>query len=166
MGIWYVDMATGNGLWAVIEDSEWVDEVDGIERLVRAYDDVSSSSSCCSTGCVSTSSFFIFFDCVLRQASAYALQAASLRIYCDGDRLNNCCIRLTFLETNCLEHPLMRASSVSVGGSPMPNAMSMHRAWNSTSGISDSCIAITTRRMMDSTSSWSYMRFGSGGGSS
>ena len=75
-------------------------------------------------------------------------------------------MRFTFLETNCLEHPLMRASSVSVGGSPMPNAMRMHRAWKRTSGISDSCIAITTRRMMDSTSSWSYMRFGSGGGSS
>ena len=62
MGIWNVDMATGNGLEAVIEDSEWVDEVDGLERLVWAYDDVSSSSSCCSTGCVSTSSRFIFFD--------------------------------------------------------------------------------------------------------
>jgi hypothetical protein len=36
MGIWDVDMAPLDGLWAVIEDGEWVDEVDGIERLVWA----------------------------------------------------------------------------------------------------------------------------------
>lgn len=91
-------------------------------------------------------------------ASAYALHACSLRMYCDGDRLNSCCIRLTFLDTNWREHPLRRANSVSVGGWPIPNAIRIQRAWNSTSGTSDNCIAITTLRIMDSTSSWVYVR--------
>lgn len=37
MGIRHMDMATLDGLWAVIEDGEWGGEVDGVKRLVRAY---------------------------------------------------------------------------------------------------------------------------------
>ena len=36
MGVWSVDVATLDGLGAVIEHGEWVDEVDGIEGLVWA----------------------------------------------------------------------------------------------------------------------------------
>lgn len=92
------------------------------------------------------------------QAFEYALQACSLRINWEGERLNSCWIFFTFFDTNCLEHFLCLAISVSDGGSPMPKAMRTHLAWNRTSGFSDSCIAITTRLTTSWTSSSVYVR--------